>query len=79
MRPTSVMPAEAGIQCPIPTFLMLSHCFGFYDTVSKCWATAVSAERLVARRRARPNLAGAGGARGSHFPALFGCFNLSAT
>ena len=29
--------------------------------------------------RARPNLAGAGGARGSHFPALFGCFNLSAT
>ena len=25
---------------------------------SRCWATAASAERLVARRRARPNLAG---------------------
>ena len=27
---------------------------------SECWATAASAERLVARRRARPNLAGCG-------------------
>jgi len=27
---------------------------------SKRWATAASAERLVARRRARPNLAGCG-------------------
>ena len=29
-----------------------------------------------ARLRARPNLAGAGGTRGSHFPALFDYFNL---
>ncbi|MGO9556318.1 MAG: hypothetical protein ACLP2U_14995, partial [Syntrophobacteraceae bacterium] len=27
---------------------------------SKCWATAAGAERLAARRRARPNLAGSG-------------------